>query len=217
MNPRVVTYFEPLFEATAHEEEGLLREWVVNWRDAGWAPVTTGRTLAQAHPRYRELLEAVSALPTVNDRRYEEACWIRWLAFSWWLEWYPRDKGVSCLFIDYDVAATQPIEPPSSPCWLALGHDPGCFADKPMLDTIIDAIIKRGKEGIIEIDGKPHVSDMTLLNKIGHEIAPNIAICSPYPSTSTPLVHVSNGSVIAHGNGKTKLQIFRELSSKLTP
>jgi hypothetical protein len=85
-----------------------------------------------------------------------------------------------------------------------------------MLREVVELMMTRGHEGSIEIDGRPHISDMTLLNKLGHEIALSLGICSLYPATNQ-LVHVNNSSVIAHGAGRTRLSIFKEVASQLKP
>lgn len=211
MTNRVFTYFEPLFEETKEQEKELVRAWEQNWRAAGWYPIVLRMADSASNPLYSKFSEAIYALPTVNNKRYEMACWQRWLAFSAASKVY----GPS-LFIDYDIAATTALKRPESPCWLGLGLDTSCFADHHMLDKIINLMMTRASEGIIEIDGRPHVSDMTLLNKLGHEIAPNLGICSLYPSTNQ-LVHINNSSVIAHGKGRNRLSIFKEVAAQLKP
>jgi hypothetical protein len=211
MSNRVFTYFDPLFDETKAQEADLVIEWKRNWRAAGWTPTVLCHQDAATNPLYARFSKAVYALPTTNNKDYEMACWNRWLAY----QMFAAVFGPS-LFIDYDVAATTVLKRPEYPCWLALGYDPGCFADSQMLREVVELMMACGLEGSIEIDGRPHISDMTLLNKLGHEIAPNLGICSLYPSTNQ-LVHVSNGSVISHGAGRTRLSIFKEVAAQLKP
>ena len=211
MSNRVFTYFEPLFEETKAQEADLVIEWKRNWKAAGWSPNILCHQDAAANPLYSKFSKAVYALPTTNNKDYEMACWHRWLAY----QMFAAICGPS-LFIDYDVAATVRFQPPANPSWLALGYDPGCFADSKMLGEVVELMMTRGHQGSIEIDGRPHISDMTLLNKLGHEIAHNLGVCSLYPATNQ-LVHVSNGSVISHGAGRSRLSIFKEVAAQLKP
>jgi len=211
MTNRVFTYFDPLFDETKAQEADLVIEWKRNWKAAGWTPTVLCHQDAASNPLCPRFFKAVYALPTTNNKGYETACWQRWLAY----QMFAAIFGPS-LFIDYDVAATVHFQPPNNPCWLALGYDPGCFADYQMIDEVVELMMTRGHEGSIEIDGRPHISDMTLLNKLGHEIAPNLGVCSLYPFTNQ-LVHVSNGSVIDHGAGRTRLSIFKEVAAQLKP
>lgn len=208
---RVFTYFEPLFPSTRDHEVALLREWQRNWENAGWEACPLGIDEAVANPLWSRFNEGIESIPTTNDKTYETACWRRWLAYRTFSFTY----GPS-LYIDYDVAATEPIPRPEAPCWLGLGYDSSCYADHRMLDKIIELMMTRASEGIIEVNGRPHCSDMTILNKLGHEIAPNIGICSLYPERNQ-IVHINNESVIAHGKGRNRLSIFQEVAAQLKP
>jgi hypothetical protein len=211
MTNRVFTYFEPLFPSTLEQEKKLLRKWKRNWRLAGWEPYVIHRDATEGNPLLARFSIAVASLPTVNDKSYEMACWRRWLAYQWVAPVF----GPS-LYIDYDVAATEPIPRPEAPCWLGLGYDSSCYADHRMLDKIIELMMTRAPEGTIEVNGRPHCSDMTLLNKLGHEIAPSLGICSLYPERNQ-LVHINNESVITHGKGRNRLSIFQEVAAQLKP
>jgi hypothetical protein len=91
----VYTYFDPQVpggRSPAHS--GVLRLWSESWRRHGWEPRVLGPRDAKKHPRYAEFLARVRTYPTINPRGYEDACYLRWLAFA-------HVKGG--LMVDYDV------------------------------------------------------------------------------------------------------------------
>jgi hypothetical protein len=56
--------------------------WAESWKRHGWKPrVLTDRVVRQ-HPKFKEFSAAINLLPTVNNRAYENACYLRWLALQ---------------------------------------------------------------------------------------------------------------------------------------
>jgi hypothetical protein len=91
----VYTYFDPQVpggRSPAHS--GVLRLWSESWRRNGWEPRVLGPRDAKKHPQYERFLARVRTYPTINPRGYEDACYLRWLAFA-------HVKGG--LMVDYDV------------------------------------------------------------------------------------------------------------------
>lgn len=60
----------------------LVYLWKERWERQGWTPVILDRNDAQKHPDWERMAAAFNALPTVNGRQYEFACYIRWLAME---------------------------------------------------------------------------------------------------------------------------------------
>lgn len=80
----IYTYFEPV-PWTADEQtvsEELLHLWERNWASKGWSPVVLTLEDAKKSPLYEDYARKVMSFPTVNNRTYESACFMRWLAMS---------------------------------------------------------------------------------------------------------------------------------------
>lgn len=90
MSHYVFTYYEPILLGHAP----LLDLWYESWSNHGWTPVVLGESQFRLHPFASEFERRVSNFPTVNDTRYELACFRRWLAMA----------TIGGLITDYDVA-----------------------------------------------------------------------------------------------------------------
>lgn len=95
--PTIMTYHETI-PTWNHGE--ILRMWRSNWQNAGFRVLVVGRNIAEKHPLFEQFFARIRTFPTINARRYEEACWIRWLAFEIMLEKLPSRRGIMA---DYDV------------------------------------------------------------------------------------------------------------------
>jgi hypothetical protein len=76
----IYTYYDASVGINTQAE--LIRQWELSWARRGWEPrILTPRNAAQ-HPFYREFVSHINRLPTVNPRKYENACYLRWLALD---------------------------------------------------------------------------------------------------------------------------------------
>jgi hypothetical protein len=77
----------------------LVQHWKQSWRKAGHRPIIMGREMARRHPMFGDFITKIRTFPTINDRHYEEACYIRWLAFEVMID---ATDG-RAVMADYDV------------------------------------------------------------------------------------------------------------------
>ena len=94
----IFTYYErmPLWDHSA-----LLNIWKSNWQKHGFRTIVCGKEMARKHPLYGPFVQKTRTFPTINGRQYEEACYIRWLAFEVMMD---ATDG-RALMSDYDVYA----------------------------------------------------------------------------------------------------------------
>lgn len=76
----VYTYYDKAVGQQGQEE--MLSLWAESWKRHGWSPVVLQPKHATAHRAYNDFRNKIWRLPTVNDRTYEEACYLRWLALA---------------------------------------------------------------------------------------------------------------------------------------
>lgn len=96
MKPTIFTYHE-FIPTWSHGQ--LVQHWKRNWQRHGFRSIVIGRDAAKRHPMFGAFMEKIRQLPTINDRRYEEACYIRWLAFDVML----AVTDGRAIMADYDV------------------------------------------------------------------------------------------------------------------
>lgn len=79
------TYFQKNPNTTpdsVNENNKILYLWKTAWSLAGWKPRILTEEDAKRHPNYEELRRKFSAFPTVNEKEYEIACFMRYLAMA---------------------------------------------------------------------------------------------------------------------------------------
>lgn len=96
MSVTIFTYYEKI-PTWNHTE--LVQIWRRNWMQKGFRAIVTGRDMARRHPKFGDFQKKIASFPTINDRRYEEACYLRWLAMEVMLD-ITTGRG---LMSDYDV------------------------------------------------------------------------------------------------------------------
>jgi len=87
--PIVYTFFhriDPDKKQTGMDDQSdkeLLELWAEKWSAAGWEPMILNLTHSEQHPRYQEYFDRLQGVPMRdNNRRYNELCFLRWLAMS---------------------------------------------------------------------------------------------------------------------------------------
>jgi len=75
---KVFTYYDDF----KRQKEPLIDLWKESWSKHGWTPTVLTPDDAQRHPNFRQFVNAVSRLPTVNNKKYELACYVRHLAMG---------------------------------------------------------------------------------------------------------------------------------------
>ncbi len=164
----VYTYYTKLSEDQHKESEPMLAHWRRSWASRGWNPVVLNQLHAQCHPLFNVFTDRVKALPTANPIEYELACYQRWLAVA---------QMGGGFMSDYDVINySYPAEPVNCPLRVHEAHS--------TLDEITPSVVSGSQAGFeracaafcsishdrlnYQIDGKPHASDMILLQMLAH-------------------------------------------------
>lgn len=88
----IYTYYEVVPGLPSQAE--LIHLWDQSWRKRGWTPRLLTQRDAERHPMFNQFKARVHTYPTANNRRYEDACYFRWLALA------QHGGGWMC---DYDV------------------------------------------------------------------------------------------------------------------
>jgi hypothetical protein len=96
MRPTIFTYHENI---PTWDHAQLVSVWRRSWQDKGWRAIVVGREAAKQHPLFGAFVKRTRTFPTVNDRQYEEACYVRWLAFAVMI----KITDGRALMSDYDV------------------------------------------------------------------------------------------------------------------
>lgn len=139
----VYTYYQQIGDCEPPEK--MLVHWAGSFARHGFTPRVLTFGDVRAYPNYFSVEAMVFQFPTVNDRRYQSATWLRWLAFS----------GVApALFCDYDVlnCGFTPQDMPAGDV-VNLGHMT-IYATAPKVVEFIGTFKDAGRLS------KTHVSDM---------------------------------------------------------
>lgn len=173
----VYSFFEFLSPADLKtgRQDRMLRSWFRNWYANGWDPVILRLEDAVPYPDYQRLYDRFHAFPTVNKKAYEMACFLRWLAFG------AHGAGV---FVDYDIMNMRPDQlPPAMGRCGAHPREPGqlssfrnhwpmvMFADALGVRKLIHTLANYTVDPELDrVNGKPHLSDMSIVRRIGQSI-----------------------------------------------
>lgn len=207
----VYTYYEDLGNEAV--EGPLLEEWFARWMEAGFKPVVLGKGAAEVFSSYELARIRLSRLPTVNDPRYELACYNRYMALG--------SRGTTGgLLMDYDVfpvkdnvkekieyAIEKHVTNPLQPLFMG-NYAKQCvsfFPSRNALQVLLSQFLDYEPKEDDLYEGKPHVSDMTIVN--GSDVA-------YYQLTGDPgedfcMAHISNP--YATKTAQTKLSILNGL------
>ena len=159
----IFTFFEPVDGMDQDEQANLISLWRKNWSAQGWKCFVLNERHAKVHPWFQFYSNLVSEFPTVNPKRYEYFCFIRWLAFA------NSCHDGKCLFADYDV--------------MSYGFTPDQRNDNRLVfyQGHVPALVFGGKESLYDLcrmfmayqiqpddlyEGRPHVSDMHIIQKL---------------------------------------------------
>lgn len=86
----VATYYDVRSEFPAEME----KRWWDSFGTRGFTPVILDENDARKNPRFNEISGVIDSLPTVNSKRFERACWLRWLAY---------ETVAPAFFVDFDI------------------------------------------------------------------------------------------------------------------
>lgn len=185
----------------------ILNHWKQSWRKAGHRPLVCGRDVAKRHPRFGEFIVKVREFPTINDPKYEEACYLRWLAFEVMIH-IADGRGVMA---DYDVFPNgfrdEHLGSADVICH-ELTRVP-CMVEASAKGTkeIIDFIMSRQPEG-----GCGHYSDMYAFKESSWPITGHCQemgeLRGSVPWQKAPAIHAASGAIQREAPGSDKVKFI---------
>lgn len=177
----IYTYYDDILEGQ-HE---IIELWKDSWMRNGWNPIV----LDYSHAACTDMeLEYLGALPSVNPKRYEMACFLRWKAMS------NIGGGWMC---DYDVANLG-FSPEDSKKYESMsilqGHVPCLvYGSSEAYYNMFEIFTTESMKFLTSIGGIPHTSDMIVIsNIIDREFINRLDVVVDYPKREDSiLVHCS--------------------------
>lgn len=160
-NPPVFTYYE---ELNRPDEGRLIDLWCESWSAHGWNPIVLSEKDIPHFQRWKSYLKHVSTLPSVNPPGYDLACYKRWIALV------ARGGG---LMTDYDVMnygftpeKAETLKVKDALTFFEERVPSVVFGDRHYFKLACEYIeAYQPLAGDVEA-GRPHVSDMTILQKV---------------------------------------------------
>lgn len=181
----IYCYYEHLGK---DDDTKLVKMWRRAWEDQGWTAIVLSKADAQRHPKFDAVSANSKRFPTVNGKEFELACFIRWCAFSL----------ISGAVTDYDVFPRVPFPPAEfpipfcgDPC-----NGPGFLVGNQYdFNAVVDVIAGYTPTSHDQHEGKPHVSDLLILQR-NPNLFPNVrTLQAGYGASgwdSVPLIHFGN-------------------------
>lgn len=217
----VFTFFDAVPELDANEQKKQIGLWKEAWSSRGWNPVVLGPLDVMKHPKYAEYRKAFEAFPTVNPKKYELLCFLRWLAL---------DYVGGGLMVDYDVIPGRlvpsditDIRSETSKITVLQGKSDGSSAIPSALHAK-GASMKQWIKTLVgykpdekDVEGtRTHVSDQGVLNRTlqsGAEwivVNPTVREVGEEGWKGSALVHFPNCAVSKYRPGATKSLLMME-------
>jgi hypothetical protein len=193
-SPTICTYFEPFSSDRQDEFQAIVKLWNHSWRTQGWNTRVFSEKDAAKYPGYEELKAQFLDLPTVNDRRFEMSCYLRWLAMV----------ATGCRWMS-DIDMINFGFPPQQPWHGPVLHSYGgvmpalVTGSTDAFQAVVDTLKKISQDplnstSVINVNHHPHVSDMLVFASNPHLYLPlsfPLYASSPKALASSPLIHFS--------------------------
>lgn len=219
--PRVCTYFADVFaDDTAERYQAMLNLWKQSWRNQGWKTTVLTEADAATHPNYTEWRAMLASLPSVNNRGYELACYMRWVAAI--------QSGCGWLS-DIDVInyGFPPQHAFSGPVLYSFGGSVPALVtgERLAFEAVARAFVQVYQRlmnnvtdtAMTSINGRPHTSDMYVMasrpDLYSHLHFP-MSISTPGARNLSILLHYSAHevrSLLRHGDKAKAVQTIRAL------
>lgn len=175
---KVVTYWS---NVGLPYPDKLADRWLESWHAHGFEPVIAGTEDVEQHPRYPDVLFWAATSPTINDRMFEAACWLRWCAYA---------THSPALFADLDVMnfGLKPEQVPVGD-FEYLGAAT-VYATQVGIEKFID-FMPRSQP--YTLSGELHISDLDAMQQfVGYR---DHGLCDVCAKPDKPLVHFGNAYV----------------------
>lgn len=161
---KLYTYHDYVPEHNAFDELMLIQIWRKHWDAVGFEPFVLSEWHARRHPYYDTLMEAVEKLPSQNPKRYEIACFIRWLALAQvgggWMSDYDVFPNVGKLETN-EIVFSRTLNILQN-----RGVSPSLVCCNPEYALKLSQVFVEGKLGRRQINGKEHVSDQYIIEDL---------------------------------------------------
>jgi hypothetical protein len=155
--PRVYTFCAPILGKDPGHEAALVDLWRESWIANGWDAVVLDESSVRVDDEVTRMLLTYRELPSINRKKLDYYCYVRWLAVA------QAGGGFMC---DYDVvnysfaprpAGRMAIYERSVPCLVS-----GTAAEYARIARFFAAYAVAADD---RLQGRPHVSDMMILTK----------------------------------------------------
>lgn len=155
--PTVYTFCAPVDGKIPEHEAALVALWKESWEAHGWKAVVLDESSVLVDPEVAEMLAAYRALPSINRRKLDYYCYVRWLAVG------QKGGGFMC---DYDVVNYGFSPRPAGPLTIYERSVP-CLVSGAASEYLRVARFFAGYQVGPDdrLEGRRHVSDMMILTK----------------------------------------------------
>jgi len=183
----VYAFFEPIDEnwIDHSDYQKIIDLWKKSWSFYGWNPIIYGIDECKKHAQYDVIYKFCEKLPTVNPKKYEMFCYLRWLYMANVGGWYSDVDMINYGFtpIDYkNKIVTTGFALHCSPIYM----------DNNNYQKLIDSYFNIDESSYVLINNKIHYSDMYILKKFSENIEIKLHLCDQYPDD------VKEKHVLAH-------------------
>lgn len=213
----VYAFFEPLEDSPSTDYLRLIELWKKSWSFYGWSPKLLSLEDAKSHPLYQQLYDRCVDLPTLNNRKYELYCFLRWLAICQVGGWYADVDIMNYGFVpeDYGNKIVTCEKNPSI-------HGTVIHIPREKYDTIINEFLTFDSSIFIDVPVGDkvvkHVSDMFVLASVSRKINIDIMLGNHVlwkhglDTSGYPLVHYHGGcrSPAEHAAKKSRSDLILE-------
>ena len=143
-------------------ETALVSLWERSWRAQGWITHILTSDPARDHPLHAKLMEKVASFPNVNDRRYVNANFRRWLAMAAIGGGVLSDHDI----INYSFRPEHLEKAVGAPPDTAIVLDPlaptPAYGSSKAFEKVVDFFLKYSRRPEDSYEGKPHICEMII-------------------------------------------------------
>lgn len=159
---KIFTYYTHCAGHNPEPEVKLLALWKETWAKLGVEPFVLQEWHARQSPGFGEFHNAIGQLPTTNNRDYEKACFLRWLALAqvgggWMMDYdlFPNRFSDLPHWTGAQMNRLQLMQANCvCPCFV--------YASSEVALRLCGEMAP-GKHGLRTINGQPHYSDQYVL------------------------------------------------------
>lgn len=202
----VYAFFEPIDENWIDHKDykKILELWKKSWTFYGWNPVIYGIKECEKHPQFDLIYKLCEKFPTVNPKKYEMFCYLRWLYMANVGGWYSDIDMINYGFTpkDYQNKIVS--------SGIAL-HCCPIFMNTNNYQKLIDTYFNINENSFISIHNKPHYSDMYILKNFSDNIDIKLNILKEYPYYGhdvSLITHYPSNCMFSEKENTTRTQII---------